>query len=221
MKIRTIVTLSIAFLVGVSLMSPQLALARNGGEDKDEWRERKAELKELKREMREERKELQREFKNLRKSMLSERPLWNCLRESKGLWDDSCWPGFNHFWWWRGVATSTATSTPDTIAPVVSATSTRVVLHSARISWKTNELSESAVLISTSSPVNITSSSTREVMVPGRRIKHSVMANQLTASTTYYVLIRAKDRAGNIGYSPEFSFTTLSSTTTATTTNGI
>lgn len=104
----------------------------------------------------------------------------------------------------RGIASST----PDTVAPVISGILIRPNSTKAKISWHTDEKTENTVFWSTSASVDTNSSSTPSVSKFRKTKNHSVILRNLTASTTYYVLIRSKDKSGNTTFSPVTSFTT-------------
>lgn len=98
----------------------------------------------------------------------------------------------------------------DTAAPVISAVSAaEIKATEAKILWTTNEFADSKVYFSTSSPVNLASSSIKSK--GGLDISHSVSLDGLAASTTYFYVVESKDRAGNMARSSQFSFTTSAS----------
>lgn len=100
----------------------------------------------------------------------------------------------------------------DTSAPVISAVTIGSITHnSARISWSTNELTNTKVWYSTSSPVAI--GSTSQASVTGFDWDHTVNLNNLVASTTYFAVIESKDQSGNTSTSSPLSFTTLQTPT--------
>lgn len=102
-----------------------------------------------------------------------------------------------------------ATTTPDTIAPVISeigATSTKST--STIISWLTNEKADGKVWYSTSTPVLI-STSTPFTSSSELVSSHNITLSGLTASTTYWYLVTSADKTGNRATSTEKSFTTL------------
>ncbi|MDD5433187.1 MAG: fibronectin type III domain-containing protein [Candidatus Pacebacteria bacterium] len=111
----------------------------------------------------------------------------------------------------------------DSTAPTASGISSQVGSTEAQITWSTNEASLSWVLYGTTNSYGQESLGTTYIS------SHSVTLTNLNASTTYYYQIKTKDSAGNIGYSSEYSFTTLVSgnlpvsvaTTTITTTKPI
>jgi hypothetical protein len=98
-------------------------------------------------------------------------------------------------------------TTPDTVAPVVSAIATSALTTtSATISWTTNEVANGRVYYSTSTPV-ITATS----MNAGSATlltAHTFTLTSLAPSTTYYYVVKSVDGAGNATTSAEQSFTT-------------
>ncbi len=102
-----------------------------------------------------------------------------------------------------------ATSTPDTVAPVISniiATSTTA--STTQIKWLTNELANSKVWYSATTPVAATTS-TLSVSSADYVLSHTVGLAGLTASTTYYYLVTSVDKSGNTTTATEKSFITL------------
>lgn len=105
-------------------------------------------------------------------------------------------------------ATSTATSTPDITAPVISdvlATSTGAT--STLIAWLTDEASDSKVWYDISTPLAI-STSTPAVSVSDLVLNHELLLPDLTASTTYYYIVSSADAVDNRATSSELFFTT-------------
>ena len=97
----------------------------------------------------------------------------------------------------------------DTTAPVISDIEVDdIESDEATIEWETNEDADSAIFYSTSSPVVIGNAGTVEVGSTELDTDHSLTADNLTASTTYYVLVRSKDSSGNTKTSSQISFTT-------------
>jgi len=102
------------------------------------------------------------------------------------------------------------TTTPDTTAPVTTAVTATADATSAIVSWKTDERTKSAIFFGTASPLNIESTSTARVH-EGRlfaKDEHRVVLRGLSASTTYYLVIKAEDKAGNTSHSTQITFTT-------------
>jgi len=102
-----------------------------------------------------------------------------------------------------------ATSTPDTIAPIISnVVATSTTATSTQITWLTNEKANSKVWYSISTPLVITTS-TLAVSSSDYVLNHSIMLSNLTASTTYYYLVFSADKSGNTATTTEKLFTTL------------
>ena len=102
-----------------------------------------------------------------------------------------------------------ATSTPDTTAPVISdVVVTSTTATTTQIKWLTNELSNSKVWYSTSTPV-VATTTTPVVSSSDYVTSHSINLTGLTATTTYYYLVSSADKSGNTTTSTEKSFTTL------------
>jgi hypothetical protein len=109
----------------------------------------------------------------------------------------------------NGQGTSTpATTTPDTTAPVISNLTSSPRVGSVVVRWTTNERSNTVVFFGLSSPVSATG--TAPIMKSALVRDHEVTIPNLTASTTYYAVVRSTDASGNVTLSPEFSFTTKS-----------
>jgi len=102
---------------------------------------------------------------------------------------------------------TTSTSTPDTLPPVISDVAAQNVTHnSASIIWTTNEPATSKVYYGTVNPLpfpsaNIISSSSLKTA-------HSIPLTGLAASTTYYYVVESEDAAGNTATSSLQSFST-------------
>jgi len=102
-----------------------------------------------------------------------------------------------------------ATSTPDIIAPIISAVfATSTTATSTQITWLTDEKANSKVWYSTSTSFVITTS-TPAVSSSDYVLIHNLTLSNLTASTTYYYLISSADKSGNIATTTEKLFTTL------------
>lgn len=91
----------------------------------------------------------------------------------------------------------------DTEAPVISSISVSVLYNSATINWNTNELANGAVIYSKDNFVNSTTTSSSVSTTT-----HSIVLNNLTASTTYQYYVKSVDPAGNIATSTKASFVT-------------
>ncbi len=106
------------------------------------------------------------------------------------------------------VSFKTLVATADATPPAISATAaTSITTNSAIITWTTNENSSSKVFYSTTTPVNVQTGS--YTTIDGNVTLHSVNLANLSANTTYYVVVRSADQAGNASVSAEFSFRTL------------
>lgn len=107
-------------------------------------------------------------------------------------------------------STSTPTTTPDTLAPVITeivATSTSS--STAQISWKTNENADSKVYYSQLSPVDVNATTTLIKYGPDFVTDHVLILTQLEANKTYYYFVVSSDNSGNTATSSEYSFVTL------------
>lgn len=101
-----------------------------------------------------------------------------------------------------------STTTPDIIAPIIrnlSATSTSST--TASIVWFTNENATSTLWYSTTTPLNLSSANRLENSK--RKTAHSYSLTGLTASTTYYYLVKVSDKVNNSITTAEHSFITL------------
>ena len=101
-----------------------------------------------------------------------------------------------------------ATTTPDVTAPIISSISSKPAKQQAEIRWITNEKTDSTVFWSLTSPVDVSSSATKSVTQRALVKDHRVMIKDLTASTTYYVVVRSRYAAGNTTTSDTQTFTT-------------
>ncbi len=101
--------------------------------------------------------------------------------------------------------TTTATTTVDVTAPVISAIKTFVGSTTARILWYTNERATSTISYR---PVNATTSASVISQDTLMAKLHTAVLNNLTASTTYLFTISATDKSGNSTTSAGSSFTT-------------
>jgi hypothetical protein len=96
----------------------------------------------------------------------------------------------------------------DMTAPVVTDVVTIVGTSTLRFTWNTSELSTSKVFFSTTTPVNVTSTSTPFVENLSLSTNHSMTLSGLMASTTYRIVIQSKDSSSNTGSVTEFPVTT-------------
>ena len=103
---------------------------------------------------------------------------------------------------------STPTTTPDVIAPVISnLTATSTASTTASISWTTNENATSTLWYSAATPVNTDTAA--RIENNDWKTSHLDGFTGLTATTTYYYVVKVADAAGNSATSTEHSFTTL------------
>lgn len=104
-----------------------------------------------------------------------------------------------------------STTTLDTTAPRILNIMTDVRASSTVLFWVTNEVATSTLYYSPSNPVVLGSATTTTVTADGRfggRV-HTLEVGNLATSTTYYGVIQARDKSGNIGLSQQFSFRTM------------
>lgn len=106
-----------------------------------------------------------------------------------------------------GIPVPAGTST-DTTAPIISSIIATPGTTTASVAWNTNELADSAVFFSTSLPVNTNATGSQMVSSDAKVFGHNLTLNNLSASTTYFVVIRSRDASGNAAMSSTFSFTT-------------
>ena len=100
------------------------------------------------------------------------------------------------------------TTTPDTVAPIIrdlSAISTAST--TASVTWFTNENATSTLWYSTTTPLD-TSTATK-LDNSSFKTSHSYNLSGLTASTTYYYLVKVSDKKNNSTTTLEHSFVTL------------
>lgn len=102
------------------------------------------------------------------------------------------------------------TTTPiDRVAPEVSNIQvSNLASTTATVTWNSNESAGSRFWYSTTSPMN--ESNSKIVELGGWRTAHTYTLSNLTASTTYYYMIKLYDVAGNIRGTDQKTFTTLS-----------
>jgi hypothetical protein len=101
-----------------------------------------------------------------------------------------------------------ASTTPDTTAPIIRMISLKPAKTQVEISWATDEKSDSTVFWSLTSPVDISASTTKSVTQNTFTKEHTIMIKDLAVRTTYYIVVRSRDAAGNTTTSDTQSFTT-------------
>jgi hypothetical protein len=130
-------------------------------------------------------------------------PAWIKLNASTTLSDGCFMPfGIGKKFWGNG------TTTPDVTAPVITDISIKAGEESARISWETNEKSNSAVFYGTTTPVSMSTSSPHMIIRTDMDRDHEINLSRLNASTTYYAVIVSRDRSGNTATSGVQTFST-------------
>ncbi len=111
------------------------------------------------------------------------------------------------------IFSATTSATPpvvDSSAPTISNAVAVISSTTAKLSWNTNESATTKVYYSTSTPVNISSTSTPFIESTTLVNAHSVTVTGLATSTTYYMILESKDAIGNATRTTEFSFSTAS-----------
>ena len=101
-----------------------------------------------------------------------------------------------------------ASTTPDVTAPVITAVKSAAGKVQSDIRWTTNEYADSVVFWGTSSTVDTSDSASNKTSNTHLTKSHQVLLKNLTASTTYYFIVKSKDIAGNVSLSGVNSFTT-------------
>ncbi len=95
----------------------------------------------------------------------------------------------------------------DTTAPIIrNLLATSTASTTASISWSTNENATSTLWYSTTTPLSISSATRLDNNT--RKSSHSYNLTGLTASTTYYYLLKVSDKANNSTATSEHSFVT-------------
>lgn len=114
------------------------------------------------------------------------------------------------------IATSTATTTATTTshsqgAPVISLISaTSTTPTTATIKWTTDVPTKGKIWYGTSTPVTSTTSSSHTDSSKKNKTSHSLKVSNLMASTTYYYVISASNKAGVTATTSQQSFMTVS-----------
>ena len=93
----------------------------------------------------------------------------------------------------------------DTILPDISNIEVSITENSAVVNWFTNELSNSRVQYGLTEKYGTVTS-----IEPALIANHQMLIEGLTPSTKYHFQVSSRDRAGNIGYSKDQTFTTKS-----------
>ncbi len=117
------------------------------------------------------------------------------------------------------TTTPPATTTPDTLAPAISAITVGSISSlTGSMSWTTNEVASSKLYLGTTSPVATTVATWTNISLVSA---HTATLSGLTANTTYYFVIEAADAAGNKSLSAQGSFmTTIAPDVTAPVVSG-
>ena len=98
-------------------------------------------------------------------------------------------------------------STPDVLAPVITAVSvTNIGTTTATVTWTTNEAATSKVSFGTTTPLN--TATALSVTDGGLVTAHTMQLTNLVPGSTYYFKLESKDAAQNAGQSSETSFVT-------------
>lgn len=110
----------------------------------------------------------------------------------------------------KKLVTPPATTTPDTIAPIISdITSADLSTTSAKIAWKTNEYATTQVFY------GVTTGYASSTTLNSARVKdHVEILVGLTAGTLYHYSVKSVDEAGNAATSTDATFTTIAVDTT-------
>ncbi|OHA90181.1 MAG: hypothetical protein A2665_01195 [Candidatus Zambryskibacteria bacterium RIFCSPHIGHO2_01_FULL_46_30] len=99
------------------------------------------------------------------------------------------------------------TTTPDTVAPIVSNLSaTSIASTTVSITWSTNENATSTLWYGTTTPLDVSSASRLDNST--WKTYHSYNLSGLSASSTYYYLVKVSDQADNSTTTAEYSFMT-------------
>lgn len=207
--------LCLAFIMSL-VVAPVSSFAKGdegrGKANKQEKQERKELKKESKQDKKEE-KEAKKSEKNNKNGCLTQfghfiAPGW-IKHNGERLIDEDCHLPFGI---WKkiggGNGISTSTAPTPVVLPVISAIDSLTSKSAALIQWTTNTKTDSKVLYSLNSPVDLTSSSTKSVSSNSRVKNHQIYINGLTANTTYRGILVSRDAEGNTATSSEITFTT-------------
>jgi hypothetical protein len=202
---QRIIVFSLALMLA---FTPALSFAKgNDNGKKGSSNEVKQERNEIKKEAKEAKKETRHCFKAFG-HLISKGFIKN---KGEVAFDANCFLPFGIKKKFGGTASST-----DTIAPVISNLAVTPNSVKALITWRTDEPSDSTVFWGTTPNLDVTSSSTLSATGNNRVKDHAMIITNLSASTTYYVVVRSKDASGNVSTSSEISFRTNSLPTDAT-----
>ncbi len=122
----------------------------------------------------------------------------------------NCWLPFGINKKFRGQNAST---TPDVTAPVISNLTFNPAKTQTEVRWKTDEYSNSIVYWSTNPSIDTSSTTANKITKNNFTKDHRIILKNLTASTTYYVVVQSRDYSGNISLSSSGSFTTKAPST--------
>lgn len=228
MKIRTIISAALLLSLLAVALVPSAAYAKEKGEkwkerEREERKEEKSLGKFINKQVNEDLDDLHDQLKEqIKESRVRCAPFGHFIapgwvfKNGSSTLEDRCWfpRGIQMNWWWRWGGQGGTASSTDTTAPMISAVRTWPLTRAVFVSWTTNEPSDSAIFWSKTTPVDVTSSSTARREQGGRTRIHQMFIPGLSATTTYYAIVRSRDVAGNIAYSPEFTFVTRGGTTT-------
>lgn len=208
MKNNLLRNLSLLSIISLLTLSPAFAFADKGGKDKKENKKQDRQEKVEKRESNDDDDDDEKENRKENKCWVAYGHLisFGWLKKNKPLEiDGNCYLPFGIAKKFRGTSTTTPT---DSVAPVISSIVVNTDITKATITWATDEKSNSTIFWSTISPVNTTSSSTQTLSQNNKVKNHKMVLNGLSASTTYFAIVKSKDSSGNVATSSEFSFTT-------------
>lgn len=114
------------------------------------------------------------------------------------------------------LGTAITSGGSDTYAPVISSLAvSEVAQTSVKITWTTDENSNSVVQYGTSSSYGSTKTDTAQTT------SHSVTVDGLTTNTTYHFKVQSTDASSNTAESEDNTFTTSKAVTTTTTTTTV
>jgi hypothetical protein len=99
----------------------------------------------------------------------------------------------------------TATTTPDTTAPVISNIIASPTATTANVTWDTNESASYRFWYGTTSPIVVSGTPDK---TGGANTHHVAALSGLSSDTTYYYVIAATDASGNTATSSQQSFKT-------------